>query len=155
MRMFRSLPILLLAATAAAGCTTKVKPTLSKAVVEARKGQDVANAAAAACGPLTSPVLVTFGFQEGALTDLSMGAVNDAGQQLACHPEAAAVIVAQADGHGTDAELKALATRRAQAVSAALTARGVPATRIVTQIQGNPPAGDARHLIVQAEGRRW
>jgi outer membrane protein OmpA-like peptidoglycan-associated protein len=151
---FRILPVLALVAAGLGGCITHTaKPMLSRAVVDARAHRDVNKAAT--CGPLSSPVSVGFAFGEGQLNDLAAPALNEAGQGLACHPGAVVLVVGQADGHGTDAEQRQLAQARVSAVVKDLQARGVPAGRIQTQIQGTAPAGDARRLVVLAEGRRW
>ena len=151
--LLRPFSLLILTAVAA-GCTTHVKPTLSKAVVEARAGARTKTASPAACGPLTSPVSVGFGFGETTLNELDVPALENASQQLACHKDAVAVVVGGAEeGHGTEAEQATLAASRAQAVLADLRRRGVPAERI--SVQTKAPEADARHLIVMAEGRRW
>jgi outer membrane protein OmpA-like peptidoglycan-associated protein len=136
------------------GCVTQAsKPVLSRAVVDARAHRDVDRAAT--CGPLSSPVSIGFAFGEPALSELAIPALEGAGQQLACHPEAAVLVVGQADGHGTAAEQHQLAQVRAGAVAQDLRGRGVAAGRIQTQVEGDPPTGDARRLVVMAEGRRW
>lgn len=145
-------PVLALLAVAA--CTTREKPVLSRAVIEARAGAKVKPEAKVVCGPLASPISVGFGFAESTLNELAVPALEDAGRQLACHPEAAAVVVGHAeDGHGTDAEQAKLASDRAQAVAADLRRRGVPAARV--QVQTAVPEADARHLVILAESRRW
>lgn len=151
-RSFALLTFAVPLALAAAGCTTKVKPVLSKAVAEARQHRDVA---VAACPPVASPVSVGFGFGDASLNELAVPALEQAGQILACHPNVAAVVVGQADGHGTDQEQQALAAARAQIVIRELANRGAPRARITAQVQGTAPAGDASHLVVLAEGRRW
>jgi outer membrane protein OmpA-like peptidoglycan-associated protein len=65
------------------------------------------------------------------------------------------LIVGQADGHGTEADQVKLAQARADAVAQDLRARGVAAARLQTRAQGSAPAGDAQHLVILAEGRRW
>jgi outer membrane protein OmpA-like peptidoglycan-associated protein len=152
------LPLSSLAAAALAlglaGCVTHAsKPVLSRAVLDARAHRDVDRTAV--CGALTSPVSVGFAFGEPALSELAIPALEGAGQQLACHPEAAVLVVGQADGHGTPAEQHQLAQARTEAVAQDLRARGVAAGRIQTQVEGDLPAGDARRLVVLAEGRRW
>ena len=151
----RLLPILALAAASGlSGCVThRASPMLSRAVIDARAHRDVDKAAV--CGPLSSPASVGFAFGEGQLNELATPALNEAGQELACHPEAVALVIGQADGHGTDAEQRQLAQARAGAVAQDLRARGVAAARIQTQVQGAAPAGDPRRLVVLAEGRRW
>jgi outer membrane protein OmpA-like peptidoglycan-associated protein len=151
----RFLPVLALAAAGGlAGCVTHTaQPMLSRAVVDARAHRDVDKVAT--CGPLTSPVSVGFAFGENQLNDLAAPALGQAGQDLACHPEAVALVVGQADGHGTEAEQHQLAQARVNAVVKDLETRGVAPARIQTQVEGKPPAGDARRLVVLAEGRRW
>jgi outer membrane protein OmpA-like peptidoglycan-associated protein len=151
----RLLPFLALAAAGGlAGCVTHTaQPMLSRAVVDARAHRDVDKVAT--CGPLTSPVSVGFAFGENHLNDLAAPALGQAGQDLACHPEAAALVVGQADGHGTQAEQHQLAQDRVDAVVKDLETRGVAPARLQTQVEGKAPAGDARRLVVLAEGRRW
>lgn len=146
--------VLLAAAVGVCGCTTRVKPTPSKAVLEARAHKNVATEIEL-CGELTSPVSIGFGFGDGELSELAVPAVDQARQALACHPDAAAVIVGQADGHGTDQEQAKLAADRAKAVAEALQGRGIDPSRLKTQILGSAPKGDATHLLILAEGRRW
>jgi outer membrane protein OmpA-like peptidoglycan-associated protein len=143
-----------LAAAGLAACTTpRVKPTLSQAVVDARAHRNTT--AQATCGPLASPVSVGFAFAEAQINELAIPALQDAGQQLACHPQVSALIVGQADNHGTPQEQAALATARAQAVAQDLQGRGVAVARLQTQAQGAAPAADEGHLVILAEGRRW
>jgi outer membrane protein OmpA-like peptidoglycan-associated protein len=151
----RLLPLLALAAASGlAGCVThSAQPMLSRAVVDARAHRDVDKAAT--CGPLSSPVSVGFAFGENQLNDLAAPALNEASADLACHPEAVALVVGFADGHGAEAEQHQLAQVRLDAVVKDLQRRGVAAARIQTQVEGKAPAGDARRLVILAEGRRW
>jgi outer membrane protein OmpA-like peptidoglycan-associated protein len=149
---------LVLAALAAAaglgGCVThRVNPTLSRAVVDARAHRNVPRTAA--CPALSSPVSVGFAFSESSLNELAAPALRSAGQQLTCYPQVSAVIVGQADGHGTDVEQRQLAQARAEAVAQDLRGRGIVAGRLQTQVQGTAPEADAGRLVVLAEGRRW
>jgi outer membrane protein OmpA-like peptidoglycan-associated protein len=142
------------AAASLAACTTPhVKPTLSQAVVDARAHKNAS--AQAACTPLISPLSVGFGFGEAQLSDIAAPALDSAGQLLTCHPQAAAIVVGAADGHGTAQEQTALAAARAQAVAQELQRRGVAAERVKTQVEGTAPAGDDNRLVILAEGRRW
>jgi outer membrane protein OmpA-like peptidoglycan-associated protein len=141
-------------ALALAGCVTHAsRPDVSRAVLDARAHRNVEKVTA--CGALASPVAVGFAFAEPALSELATPALEAAGQQLACHPDAAVLVIGQADLHGTAAEQHALAQARAEAVAKDLRARGVAAARIQVQAEGNPPADDPRRLVVLAEGRRW
>jgi outer membrane protein OmpA-like peptidoglycan-associated protein len=143
-----------LAAAGLAACTTpRVKPTLSQAVVDARAHRNTT--AQAVCNPLASPLSVGFAFGESQINELAIPALQDAGQQLTCHPQANALIVGQSDSHGTPQQQAALATARAQAVAQELQGRGVVAARLQTQAEGAAPAGDDGHLVILAEGRRW
>lgn len=154
--MFRFAWPLALALTAVglSGCLTpRVKPTPSQAVLAARAHRTPPPAAV--CVPLASPLSVGFGFGESTLGDLAGPALQSAAQALSCHPEASAVVVGQADAHGTDADRRRLAQARADAVAAHLTAHGVAQARLQTQAEGTAPTGDAQHLVVLAEGRRW
>lgn len=154
-RTVLSLVIVVSGALAASACfSTRVQPQPSKAVIEAR-ARGHAGQAASACPDLASPVSVGFAFGEGALSDLDAPALGDLAAALACHPGMGALIVGQADGHGTPADQAKLAAARAQAVADDLKKRGVAPDRLATQAQGTAPAGDARRQVVLAEGRRW
>ena len=147
-------PSLVAVALALSGCMTeRSNPAESRAVVEARAHRDAGRDAA--CGPLASPVSIGFAFGEPALSELAKPALETASRQLACHSDAAALVVGQADGHGTAAEQHQLAQARAEAVAGDLRARGVAAARLQTQVEGSAPAGDDKRLVVLAEGRRW
>jgi outer membrane protein OmpA-like peptidoglycan-associated protein len=147
-------PALIAAAGLAACAATPTEhPTLSQAVAEARGHRNAT--AQAVCGPLASPVSVAFAFGQSKLTELTAPALETAGQQLACHPEASVLVVGQADVHGTAEEQAALARARAQVVADDLKRRGAAPARLQTQTQGKAPAGDDSHLVVLAEGRRW
>ena len=147
--------LLPLAALSLAGCIThSVQPTPSKAILEARAHR-AANQQAKACPDVASPTSVDFGFNEGALTELDAPALQTIAAALACHPGVSAIVVGQADGHGAAAEQTKLAGQRAEAVLADLQRRGVAAARLKSQVQGTAPAGDAEHLVILAEGRRW
>jgi outer membrane protein OmpA-like peptidoglycan-associated protein len=142
----------LAAAALLAGCTTpRVSPAESRAVAEARTHRP----AAAGCPALASPVSVGFAFGEGVLSELASPALASIASQLACHPDAAVLVVGLADGHGTAAEQHELAQTRTMAVAKDLQTRGVAAGRVQTQVEGAAPAGDAGRLVVLAEGRRW
>jgi len=136
------------------GCVThRSEPVASRAVLEARAHRGAPTPAT--CGALASPVSVGFAFGEPSLNEYAVPALESAGQQLACHPEVGVLVVGQSDGHGTVADQKTLAQARAEAVAKDLRARGVAAGRIQVQVEGAAPAGDARRLVVLAEGRRW
>lgn len=149
-----ALGIALGAALGLAGCLTpRVKPAPSKAVAEARAHR--ATPAPVVCPEPASPLSVGFGFGDAALGELTAQAMDQAGRTLACHPQLTALIVGQADGHGTEADRKALAQGRARAVAQALESRGVAAARLSVQVEGTAPAGDAGRMVILAEGRRW
>lgn len=137
-----------------AGCVThKVTPTLSKAVVQARKHQNVE--ATTACPDLAAPISVGFAFGESSLSELATPTLSTVSRELACHPGEPALIVGQADNHGTDAQQDALAKARIAAVSDYLRAHGVAAGRLQSQVRGATPALDPKRIIVLAEGRGW
>lgn len=156
--MTKPTPLLVLAAALGlSACVThRVNPTPSRAVADAHAHKDVADQNAA-CTPLSSPMSVAFGFGEPTLGASATPAVESVGRQLACHPGAAAVVAGRSDGHGTAQQQLKLANDRANAVAAALKARGVAPARISLDVQADakPPAGDAGHLVIMAEGRRW
>jgi outer membrane protein OmpA-like peptidoglycan-associated protein len=140
------------------GCLTpQAKPVPSKAVAEALAHKDVQAVAASACPDLTSPQHVGFGFGDASLKDVAMEPLEATAASLTCHPALQAVVVGAADEHGTETEQKKLAQDRAQAVTDYLRSKGVAAGRMQTEVrlEGEPPTGDAQHLIVLAEGRRW
>lgn len=142
------------AALGLSGClTARVKPTPSAAVIEAREHRE--RHAPPPCAAIDGPVSIGFGFGESAINELALPSVTEAAQLLTCHPAVTALIVGQADVHGTEAEQRKLAQDRANAVAAALAERGVAPGRLATQAQGTAPSGDAAHLVVLAEGRRW
>jgi outer membrane protein OmpA-like peptidoglycan-associated protein len=144
----------LIAAAGLCACTTPhSQPTLSKAVVDARAHKDVG--VAAVCPPLASPTLVGFGFGQATIADTSEPALQTIAKTLACHPQATALVVGQADGHGTSAEQTQLATGRVQSVVTYLTAHAVAPSRLTQQVEGKAPAAGDQQLIVLAEGRRW
>jgi outer membrane protein OmpA-like peptidoglycan-associated protein len=147
-------PAAALLALGLAACTTPtVKPTLSEAVADARAHRNAT--ADAGCAPIAAPVSVGFGFGESQVSELAAPALDSAGQLLTCHPQARAVVVGQADGHGTAQEQRALAAARVQAVTQELQRRGVAADRVQTQSEGAAPTGDDSRLVILAEGRRW
>ena len=150
---FLALPAAALLTAALAACTATVKPTLSEAVVDARAHKNAT--AEVGCTPLASPVTVGFGFGESQVSELAVPALDSAGKLLTCHPQASAVVVGQADGHGTAQEQKSLAAARVEAVAQELQRRGVAAERLQTQTEGAAPAGDDNRLVILAEGRRW
>ncbi|WP_297693796.1 OmpA family protein [Phenylobacterium sp.] len=144
-----------LAALALGGCVThSVRPTPSKAILEARAHHTVA-IRPNTCPELASPAAVEFGFEENALSELDTPALDTLTAGLACHPGVSAIVVGEADGHGTAAEQHKLAGERAQAVVADLQRRGVAAARLTSQVEGKEPAGDAQHVVILAQGRRW
>jgi outer membrane protein OmpA-like peptidoglycan-associated protein len=145
---------LLAAAGALGGCLTqRASPSVSQAVLDARAHRDVAKASA--CASLTSPQSIGFGFGEGTLSDLAAPDLEAVRAMLACHPAARALIVGQADQHGTADERRTLARARAAAVSGWLQAHGIAAGRLASQAEGKTPAGDDQRLVIMAEGRRW
>lgn len=146
------LAAVLLAAGLTACTTPHAKPTLSAAVVDARAHRDIAPET---CNPLASPLSVAFPFGESQVNELTAPALESAGKLLACHPQAGAIVVGQADGHGTAQDQHALANARVQAVVQELQRRGVAAGRLQTQVEGAAPTGDDNRLVVLAEGRRW
>jgi outer membrane protein OmpA-like peptidoglycan-associated protein len=152
MRPF-ALPAAALLAAGLAACTPTVKPTLSQAVADARAHRNAT--AELGCTAMASPLSVGFGFGESQVSDLAAPALDSAGKLLACHPQASAVVVGQADGHGTAQDQRALAAARVQAVVQELQRRGVAADRVQSQAEGAAPAGDDNRLVIIAEGRRW
>lgn len=143
-------------AGALGGCLTPtVNPTVSRAVLDARAHKDVDQART--CAALTSPASIGFGFGERRLSDLATPELQSVAAELACHPDATAVVVGAADAHGTAAEQQALARARSQAVVEWLEKHGIAASRLRSQVlgKGKAPAGDETHLVIMAEGRRW
>lgn len=149
-----------LGAVALAGCipqmTPRMTPQVSQAVLDARAHRDAPVTPACPQAPLNtvSPVMVGFGFNESALTEAMKLPLATPAQWLACHPATQAVIIPDADTHGTDAEQDALARRRAEQVRNYLTANGVADRQIRILRRGEtPPTGDL--FFIRAEGRRW
>jgi outer membrane protein OmpA-like peptidoglycan-associated protein len=149
-----ALPAVLAAAASLAGCATPhSQPVLSHAVMDARAHLDASRTAA--CPAPASPTSIGFGFGEASLGDTANTPLERLATTLTCRPQVSALIVGEADGHGTAEDQKKLAQSRAQAVSDYLSAHGVAARRLAMQVEGKaPPAGEAR-MIVMAEGRRW
>lgn len=156
-RLLALVPALAATATLAGCLTSHSTPAESRAVIDALNHKDVKAAQAAACPDLTSPQSVGFGFDDASLKDVAMESLNATSAALNCHPQLQAIVVGAADGHGTAAEQRTLAQNRAQAVADYLHAHGIAPARVQTEVltQDKPPAGDAQHLIVLAEGRRW
>ena len=147
---------LVAAAAALAGCMTPhAKPVESQAVKDALAHKDIAPAAT--CPDLASPFSVGFPFQDSTLKDVPPEVLDALTRGLACHAGLQVEIAGGADAHGTAEEQAKLAGDRAQAVAGYLTAHGVAASRvqILPPPPAKPPAGDAQHLVVMAEGRRW
>jgi outer membrane protein OmpA-like peptidoglycan-associated protein len=157
MALARSAAALMLGALALGGClTSHSRPQVSQAVLDARAHRNTPTAAACPQTPLASlsPLMVGFAFGASQLPDLQGNPLADTPRWLDCHPSTAVVVKPDADGLGTDAEQDALARRRADAVVAYLTGRGVAPARLqVLPRGGAEPAGE--HLLVLAEGRRW
>lgn len=144
-------------ATALAACTTPhVKPTLSKAVVEARAG---AGAKATACPSsdlgAVSPVEVGFGFDEATIPEVAHKRLAAAARWLACNPRVEVVVAATADRHGDAAHQSDLASRRARAVVDDLRNQGAMEAVIRTLAPGAPDPVTAPHLVINAKGRGW
>jgi outer membrane protein OmpA-like peptidoglycan-associated protein len=144
-------------ALALPGCMTpRIDPQVSQAVIDARAHRNVPAAATCPQAPLNtvSPVMIGFGFNETDMTTSMTLPLALPAQWLACHPGTQAVIVPDADTHGTDAEQDALARQRAEHVRNYLTANGVAAQQIRILRRGEtPPTGDL--FFIRAEGRRW
>jgi outer membrane protein OmpA-like peptidoglycan-associated protein len=151
--LLRRAAVLAAAGLLSACVTHRVNPVQSRAVLDARAHKDVQTSAG--CPDLASPLSVAFGFGEGSVSELNTPALEQAAQELACHPAAKALVVGSADNHGTDAEQRQLAQTRIKAVSDYLRAHGIAADRLQIQVQGKAPGGDAQRLVILAEGRRW
>lgn len=147
-------PIVVLAALALAACTTpRSHPTPSKAVAEARAHKDVT--AEAACPALAPTVSIGFPFEDASLPDTATPAIEGLTRMLACHPQVRAVVVGEADAHGTEEAQKKLSQARIQTVIGYLTAHGIAAGRFTQQVQGKPRTPGDQQMVVMAEGRRW
>jgi outer membrane protein OmpA-like peptidoglycan-associated protein len=144
-------------AMALSGCLTpQVKPTPSKAVLQAEAG---AGAKAAACptGDLASisPVDVGFGFDDATITPEGQQRLAAAAHWLACNPRIPVAILPDADNHGDAAHLSELAQRRAMAVQDRLRALGATAAVIHLLPRGAADNVAGPHLVVNAQGRGW
>ena len=147
----------LLAAAGLTGCMTpRAEPELSQAVLDARAGRNAPASQGCAQQPLTavSPATVGFAFNEAKAPDALPRALAAPVLWLACHPQAAAAILPDADGHGGPAEQDDLARRRAEAVRDYLAGQNIPAARIQILRRGAAePKGEV--VVIRAEGRRW
>ncbi|MFL5298452.1 MAG: OmpA family protein [Phenylobacterium sp.] len=158
--MFRRLAapvVLCLAAAALAGCLTPhAKDTPSPAVLAARAG---AGAKAQPCqvGKLAdvSPALATFPFDESQLDEDGAKAVSKVAAWLACNPGVQVVVLPSADNHGDAAHRKDLASRRGQAVLAALRADGATGAVIRMMAVGAADPLSEPHVLIRAAGRGW
>jgi outer membrane protein OmpA-like peptidoglycan-associated protein len=139
---------------ALAACTTPhSQPTPSKAVAEARAHKDVTPEAT--CPALEPTASIGFPFENATIPDTAMPALEQATRMLACHPQVRAVVVGEADSHGTDAEQKKLSQSRIDAVISYLTTHGIAATRLTQQLEGKAPTPGDQQVVIMAEGRRW
>lgn len=142
---------------ALAGCMTpQLSPQTSQAVLDARAHHDIPQAPACPQQPLNaiSPIQVGYPFNDSQLTEALKLPLAEPAKWLACHPATQAVIIPDADAHGTDAEQDALARARAEGVRNYLVASGVPERQIRILRRGEtPPTGDL--FFIRAEGRRW
>jgi outer membrane protein OmpA-like peptidoglycan-associated protein len=142
-------------APALAGCTTRVKPAPSPAIVAARAG---AGHKPAACGSDqladVSPTAATFGFDLAELSEAGQRRVARAAAWLKCNPAAEAVILPSAQSRGKPAHEAELAAQRGQAVEKQLRALGVQnVVRIIQAGATDPVQGP--HLLIQAADRGW
>jgi len=147
----------LIAAGALTGCTTpKVEPQLSQAVIDARVRAKAPPPSTCPTDPIgsISPLTVGFAFNDVELTPAVSRLLDGPARWLTCHPQTTAVILPDADTHGTPAEQDKLARQRAEAVYGYLTARGVQPAQL--RILGRAAAEPTRPvLLIRAEGRRW
>jgi outer membrane protein OmpA-like peptidoglycan-associated protein len=138
-----------------AGCTTRVKTAPSPAIVAARAR---AGQRPAACGADqladVSPTAATFGFDLPDLSEAGSQRLARAAAWLKCNPAVEAVVLPSAQSRGKPDHEKDLATRRGEAVQAALRAAGVQnVVRIVAP--GGPDPLTVQHLVIQAADRGW
>jgi outer membrane protein OmpA-like peptidoglycan-associated protein len=141
------------ALTASACMTPRSHPTPSKAVAEARAHKDVTPEAT--CPDLTPTASVGFPFEDAAIPDTALPVLETLTRTLACHPQVRAVVVGEADAHGTEEAKKKLSQARIQAVIGYLTAHGIAAARFTQQVEGKAPTPGDQQMVIMAEGRRW
>lgn len=151
----QALLIALAFAPVLAGCTTRVKPTPSPAIVAARAG---AGHAAAACTTDQladiSPTFAGFGFDVAELSEAGQQRLARAAAWLKCNPTTQVVILPGAQNRGKPDHEKDLARRRGEAVQATLRAAGVQNV-LVLVAPGAPDPATGPHLVIQAADRGW
>jgi outer membrane protein OmpA-like peptidoglycan-associated protein len=147
----------LLLSASLAGCTTQhITPPPSQAVQQARQARTVKPAACAPGGlAAISPVELSFGFDDAKLSELGQQGLAAAARWLACNPGVAVVILPEADHHGDDAHLAALASGRAKAAQDQLRALGATAPTIHMLARGAADPVSEPHLVINATGRGW
>jgi len=151
----RALLISLAFAPLLAGCTTRVKPVPSPAVVAARAG---AGHKPSACGADqladVSPTEAAFGFDLTEISEAGQQRLARAADWLKCNPTTEAVILPSAQSRGKPDHEKDVAIQRGQAVQAALRGLGVQnVLRIMAPGAADPV--NAPHLVIQAADRGW
>jgi len=156
-RTFTALAVGLACATALSGCLTPhAKPTTSKAILDARAR---VGAKTAACSgealDAVSPVNVGFAFDDAAIDPAAQRRLAAAAKWLACNAGVEAVILPDADNHGSDAHMAELAQQRAVAVQAQLRTLGATSTVIHMLPRGGKDPVSAPHMLLLAEGRGW
>jgi len=153
MTPFRFSAVLAAALTASACMTAHTQPTPSKAVAEARAHKDVTPEAL--CPALAPTASVGFPFEDAAIPDTAIPVLESLTRTLTCHPQVRAIVVGEADAHGTDEAQRKLSQDRIQAVIGYLSAHGVAAARFSQQVQGKAPTPGDQQMVIMAEGRRW
>ncbi len=146
----------LVCATALSGCLTpRLKPTPSRAVVEARSA---AGRKPAACGidklEDISPTVATFGFDLAVISQTGRQRLVRAAAWLKCNPGVEAVILPGAQNRGKPEHEKDLAAQRGQAVQAELRALGAGNVLRLMAPGATDPV-QAPHLVIQAADRGW
>ena len=136
--------------------TPRARPAPSAAIVEARKGvgKKVVPCQASQLADV-SPALASFPFDDSLLDEEGQQALRDVAGFLACHPQTAVVVLPSADKHGDAAHQKELASRRAQAVLAALRDDGATKAVVHMLAVGAADPETAPHIVINAAGRGW
>jgi outer membrane protein OmpA-like peptidoglycan-associated protein len=152
-----ALAVALACCAALSGCLTPhVRPSPSKAVIDARS-RTGAKVAACSAGDLASvsPVSAGFAFDDPAITPAAQTRLAAAAGWLTCNPTVEVVVAPEADHHGDAAHMDDLAKQRALAVQGQLRSLGATANVIRLLPRGGSDPVTAPHMVIKAEGRGW
>ena len=111
-----------------------------------------ATAGCAQYGPQVPTYVVFFTPDSTSLDDPAYGVIADAAAAAATVPRNKIYVAGYADARGTPKALHDLTLRRAQAVAAGLTAKGVDSSRIVLEAKGHEggdPGIESRRVEIE------